>query len=118
VYEKSGVIHLRAPQGKAETWPGTDPQWLPDGLGTAYLAQDALQRRQVQWVRPGQSLEPESLTHLETGVGDHFAISADGSHIVAPLPDGERFVVTAMKPKDNAEPGLLPGGDATHGGIK
>lgn len=118
VYEKSGVIHLRAPQGKAETWPGTDPQWLPDGLGIAYLAQDALQRRQVQWVRPGQSLEPESLTHLETGVGDHFAISADGSHIVAPLPDGERFVVTAMKPKDNAEPGLLPGGDATHGGIK
>lgn len=118
VYEKDGVIHLRAPEGKAETWPGMAPQWLPDGAGIAYLAQDALQRRQVQWLRPGHLLEPQSLTHLETGVGDYFAISADGGHIIAPLPDGERFVLTALRPKDNAETGQLSGGDATHGGIK
>lgn len=69
------------------TWPGAVPQWSPRGGVVFYLANDALQHRQLFLVDPSRPLETRQLTHLDLGVGDTFAIDAAGKWALVNLVD-------------------------------
>lgn len=75
------------------TWPGMAPQWFPSGGMVVCLADDALQHRQLFAVDPKSPLQPRQLTHLDSGVGESFAMDASGRWLLTPLPDATQMLL-------------------------